>query len=386
MKTKTTFGILVALSVIHCMNDSLQSVISAVYPLLKQELNLSFRQIGIITLTYQISASVLQPLAGMFYDRRPSVFSLPAGITLTLAGIVSLAFADTLPGIICSVLLTGAGSSVLHPEASRLTSLASGGKRGLAQSLFQVGGNFGTSIGPLFVALVVSPYCRQNIVFLSVLALVAAAVMIPVCKWYKRHLHLVRQSKVAHRAPLSRRKTVFAISILLALIFSKYIYMASLTSYYTFYLIEKFNVTMQQSQVFLCLFLISTAAGTLLGGPLGDRIGRKHVIWISILGAAPFALLMPYSNLPATVILSFFTGLTLSSAFPAILLYAQELLPLRLGLVSGLFFGFAFGVAGISSAVLGSLADLHGIASVYSVCSFMPLMGFIAFFLPSLHR
>ncbi|MDR1746454.1 MAG: MFS transporter [Tannerella sp.] len=386
----TTFRILVALSVIHCMNDALQSLISALYPIIKQDLLLSFQQIGLITLTYQIAASVFQPVIGLYFDKRPSVWSLPIGMTFTMTGLISLAFADTLPWLMASVFLNGIGSSTLHPEASRLTSFASGGKRGLAQSLFQVGGNFGNALGPLLVSVFVSPYGRQNIGFFAILALIAIVVMMPVCNWYRKRLQLLRQgvatAKVAQQAPLSSGMTVFAITILLILIFSKYIYMASLTSYYTFYLIEKFGVSVQHSQVFLFVFLIATAIGTLAGGPLGDRIGRKYVIWISILGAAPFALAMPHVNLFWTVALSFCTGLMLSSAFPAILLYAQELLPYKLGLVSGLFFGFAFGVAGIASAVLGKMADIHGIEAVYNVCSLMPLLGLITWFLPNLKK
>jgi FSR family fosmidomycin resistance protein-like MFS transporter len=386
----TTFRILLALSVIHCMNDTLQSVISAIYPLIKEDLALSFHQIGMITLTYQISASVFQPVIGLYFDKRPSVLSLPIGMLFTLTGLVSVAFATTLPWLMASVFMTGIGSSTLHPEASRLTSFASGGKRGLAQSLFQVGGNFGNSMGPLLVSIFVSPYGRQNLAFFSVFALTAIAVMIPVCRWYRNRLKLLRQGsasgRVAQKAPFSQGKTIFTIAILLILIFSKYIYMASITSYYTFYLIEKFGVSISHSQVYLFIFLIATAIGTLMGGPLGDRIGRKYVIWISILGAAPFALLMPYSNLHITAVLSFFTGLMLSSAFPAILLYAQELLPYKLGLVSGLFFGFAFGIAGIASAVLGKMADIHGIEAVYHFCSFMPLLGIITCFLPNLKK
>jgi FSR family fosmidomycin resistance protein-like MFS transporter len=386
----TTFRILIALSVIHCMNDTLQSVISAIYPLLKQDLGLSFHEIGMITLTYQISASVFQPVIGLYFDRRPSAYSLPVGMTFTLVGVVSVAFADTLPWLMASVFLTGVGSSTMHPEASRLTSFASGGKRGLAQSLFQVGGNFGNSMGPLLVSIIVSPYGRRNLALFAVFALIAIAVMTPVCRWYGRRLRLIMRgeasAKVSQAAPFRRGKTVFAIVILLLLIFSKYVYMASITSYYTFYLIEKFGVSVSHSQVFLFVFLIATAIGTLAGGPVGDRIGRKYVIWISILGAAPFALLMPCAGLTMTVVLSFFTGLMLASAFPSILLYAQELLPYKLGLVSGLFFGFAFGIAGIASAILGKMADIHGIEAVYRVCSCMPLLGIIAWLLPDLKK
>jgi FSR family fosmidomycin resistance protein-like MFS transporter len=386
----TAFHILAALSISHCMNDALQSVVSASYPIIKTELQLSFQQIGLITLAYQISASVFQPIVGLYFDKRPSVWSLPVGMLFTLAGLISLAFSTTLPWMLGSVFLVGTGSSTFHPEASRLTSLASGGKRGLAQSVFQVGGNLGSSLGPLMVAAVVAPYALRNIAWFAILSLVAIAVMLFISRWYRIRLSLMSSRKAVEtvhvRAPLPPGKTVFTILILLILIFSKYVYMASLTSYYTFYMIEKFDVTVQQSQVYLFIFLIATTVGTLMGGPLGDRIGRKYVIWLSIVGAAPFALLMPHAGLMWTAVLSFFTGLMLSSAFPAILVYAQELLPYKLGLVSGLFFGFAFGVAGIASAVLGKQADIHGIEAVYAICAYMPLLGLIAFLLPNLKK
>ena len=389
--SETTFRILIALSVAHCMNDALQSVISATYPILKDDLALSFGQIGLITLIYQSAASVFQPLTGLYFDKHPSPWSLPAGMMFTLAGLLSLAFATTLPWVLFSVFTVGIGSSTFHPEASRLTSLASGGKRGLAQSLFQVGGNAGASLGPLLVALRIAPYGRQHIADFALLAGVAIGVMLPVSRWYKQRLQLLRRAD--HQAagvrvgrPLPAGQTVLSIVILLLLIFSKYIYTASLSSFYTFYLIEKFGVTVQHSQLLLFVFAISTALGTLIGGPVGARIGRKYVIWVSILGSAPFALLMPYANLFWTVVLTFCVGLVIASAFPAILVYAQELLPYKLGLVSGLFFGFAFGVAGIASAVLGKMADLYGIEAVYTVCAYMPLLGFIAWFIPDLKK
>ena len=390
--TGITFRILVALSICHCLNDTLQSVISAVYPLFKEDLGLSFAQIGLITLVYQSAASVCQPLTGLFFDKWPSAWSLPTGMSFTLVGLLSLAFANTLPLVLCSVALVGIGSSVFHPEASRLTSLASGGKRGLAQSLFQVGGNLGGSLGPLLAAVFVAPYGRRHIALFTILAFTAIMVMIPVGHWYKSFLLRLRKAegetlKTSVCRPLPMGKTVFSIAILLILIFSKYIYMASLNSYYTFYLIHKFGVSVQASQLYLFVFLIATAIGTLLGGPIGDRVGRKYVIWASILGAAPFTLIMPHvENLYLTTILSFCVGLTLSSAFPAILVYAQELLPYKLGLISGLFFGFAFGVAGIASAVLGNMADRYGIEAVYNVCGYMPLIGLVTWFLPDLKQ
>lgn len=387
---KITFSILIALSLSHCLNDLLQSVVSAVYPLLKDELALSFAQIGLITLVYQLSASVFQPITGLIFDKRPIAFSLPIGMSFTLIGIVCLAYSANLYWMMFSVFLIGLGSSVLHPEASRITFLASGGKRGLAQSLFQVGGNLGGSLGPLLVALLVAPYGRRYVVLFAIVAIIAIVGMYPICKWYKKYLnHAQRHASNIHQTvqlPLPKGKTAFSIGILLVLIFSKYIYMASLTSFYTFYLIHKFNVSVQESQIYLFIFLLATAIGTLVGGPIGDRIGRKYVIWASIVGAAPFSLLMPHATLEWTIILSFCVGLMLSSAFPAILLYAQELLPTKLGLISGLFFGFAFGVAGVASAVLGSVADKFGIETVYEICAYMPLLGLVTYFLPNLKR
>ena len=381
--------VLIALSLSHCLNDLLQSLLAASYPLFKEDLALSFGQIGLITLVYQMAASVFQPLAGLFFDKRPFVWSLPAGMCFTLVGLLNLAFASNLHWVLVSVFLIGVGSSILHPEASRITSLASGGRRGFAQSVFQVGGNLGGSFGPLLMALLVAPYGRHNIAF-AIVAFVAILVMIPVCRWYKAYLRRVKwrpANAVRHAPmPLPHGRTFFAIAILLTLIFSKYIYMASLSSYYTFYLMHKFGVSVQQSQIFLFVFLLATAAGTLMGGPIGDRIGRKYVIWMSILGTAPFSILMPHVSLAWTVVLSFCVGFMLSSAFPAILLYAQELLPNKLGLISGLFFGFAFGIAGIASAVLGDMADHYGIEAVYNICAYMPLLGLVTWFLPDLKK
>ena len=382
--------VLIALSLSHCLNDLLQSLLAASYPLFKEDLALSFGQIGLITLVYQMAASVFQPLAGLFFDKRPFVWSLPAGMCFTLVGLLNLAFASNLHWVLVSVFLIGVGSSILHPEASRITSLASGGRRGFAQSVFQVGGNLGGSFGPLLMALLVAPYGRHNIAYFAIVAFVAILVMFPVCRWYKAYLRRVKwrpANAVRHAPmPLPHGRTFFAIAILLTLIFSKYIYMASLSSYYTFYLMHKFGVSVQQSQIFLFVFLLATAAGTLMGGPIGDRIGRKYVIWMSILGTAPFSILMPHVSLAWTVVLSFCVGFMLSSAFPAILLYAQELLPNKLGLISGLFFGFAFGIAGIASAVLGDMADHYGIEAVYNICAYMPLLGLVTWFLPDLKK
>lgn len=390
MKNKVAFSVLLALSMSHLLNDLLQSVLTASYPLLKEDLALNFAQIGTITLVYQLAASVFQPVVGLFFDKYPVSWSLTLATTFTMLGIVGLAYAPSMSLILISVFIIGLGSSVLHPEASRITSLASGGKRGLAQSLFQVGGNLGGSLGPLLLALLVAPYGRNRIVVFVLFALFAYIVAHPIGKWFKGYLEQMKvqhvEMKVQNERPLSTGLTLFAIFILMILIFSKYIYMASLTSYYTFYLIERFGVSVQLSQICLFVFLVATAVGTLVGGPVGDRIGRKSVIWISILGTAPFSLLMPHVGLWATVALSFCVGFMLSSAFPAILLYAQELLPYRLGLVSGLFFGFAFGIAGIASAVLGNYADTYGIEMVYKVCAYTPLLGLVAWFLPELKK
>lgn len=386
----TAFRVLLALGLSHLLNDTLQSVITAVYPLLKESMALSFVQIGFITLVYQISASVFQPLVGFYLDKKPNPWFLPIGMSFTLIGLVVLAFSGTLHQVLFSVFLVGIGSSILHPEASRLTSLASGGKRGLAQSVFQVGGNMGSSLGPLLAALCIAPYGQRNIVFFALLALCAIIVMIPICRWYKRKLKALRLNKDGMKtevmSPLSHKKTIFSLSVLLILIFSKYVYLASITSYYTFFLIEKFDVTVRDSQFFLFAFLFASALGILLGGPVGDKVGRKYVIWASILGAAPFSLIMPHANLLWTCILSILIGLILSSAFSAILVYAQELLPSKLGLISGLFFGLAFGIAGIASAVLGGLADKFGIEYVYQLCAYMPLLGLIAWFLPDIRK
>lgn len=358
--------------------------------MLKEDLSLSFAQIGLITLVYQIAASVFQPLVGLAFDRRPYVGSLPLGMVFSTAGIALFAFAMSLPVVLVAVFLVGVGSSTLHPEASRITSLASHGRRGLAQSIFQVGGNFGTSIGPLAVALVVAPHGRRYVALFLIVSAMAFYVMRTICRWYSGYLAAAaktgREKTSQRRAPLSYGRTVFAISVLLVLIFSKYIYMASLTNYYTFYLIDRFGVSIKSSQILLFVFLVATAAGTLAGGPVGDRYGRKPVIWASILGTAPFSLLMPHCGLAATVVLSFCAGFMLSSAFPAILLYSQELLPNKLGLVSGLFFGFAFGVAGVASAVLGEFADVYGINAIFDFCAYMPLIGLVACLLPNLKK
>ncbi len=386
----TAFGILCALSLAHCLNDLLQSVIMAVYPLIKDGLALSFAQVGLITLCYQTSASIFQPVMGFYLDKRPNPWFLPIGMCSTFSGLILLAFAQHFSLVLVSVSLIGIGSSIFHPEAARLTSLSSGGKRGMAQSLFQVGGNLGGSFGPLLAALVIAPYGRQNVALVAILALVAMVVMLPVCRWYRDKLRELKlnpaKQQTEREMPFPLGVTVFSICIIMVLIFSKYIYMASLSSYYTFYLIEKFGVSVQQSQFYLFIFLVATAAGTLVGGPVGDKVGRKYVIWASILGTAPFSLMMPHVDLFWTCILSFVIGFILSSAFPAILVYAQELLPYKLGLISGLFYGFAFGIAGIASAVLGNFADEYGIEYVYQVVAFTPLLGLVTYFLPNIKK
>ena len=388
MMSMPAFPVLLALCAAHSLNDLLQSVITAVYPMLKEDLHLDFAQIGLITLVYQIAASIFQPVVGYAFDKRPVVNSLPLGMVSTSLGIAMFALCDTMSGILVAVFLVGIGSATLHPEASRITSLAGRERRGFAQSIFQVGGNFGGSIGPLLVALIVAPYGRRNVLWFLVFSTIAFAVMRPIVKWYRGYLNDVRRHPDSHARslslPLSKGRTVFVIGVIMVLIFSKYIYMASLSSYYTFYLMEKFGSSVKMSQIFLFIFVVSTAAGTLVGGPIGDKYGRKLVIWVSILGTAPFSLLLPHVSLPLTAVLSFCAGFMLSSAFPAILLYAQELLPTKLGMISGLFFGFAFGVGGIASAVLGNFADTYGIEAIYRVCAYMPLLGIVACLLPNL--
>lgn len=386
-QTGTRLSILVLLSVSHLCNDTLQSVIPAVYPLLKDSLLLNFTEIGLITLVFQLSSSIFQPFIGWATDKKPQPYSLPIGMTLTMIGILSLAFANRFEYVLISVFFTGLGSSIFHPEASRLAYMASGGKFGFAQSLFQVGGNFGGSMGPLIAALLIAPYGQENIGWLALIALTCIGIMLYISRWYKDNMYRLRpqqtESEKAEMKPtLPRKKIILALSILLVLIFSKYVYMASLTSYYTFYLIDKFGVTIKESQLFLFIFLFSIALGTFFGGPIGDRIGRKYVIWVSILGTAPFALIMPHVGLLWTCILSVIIGLILSSAFSAILVYAQELLPGKVGLIGGLFFGLAFGIAGIASAVLGKVADETSIQHVYNICAFLPLIGLVTGFLP----
>lgn len=383
----TVFPILFALSFSHLLNDTIQSLIPAIYPLVKNSYHLSFSQIGLITLTFQLAASLFQPFVGLYTDKKPQPYSLAIGMGFTLLGLITLSLSNSFYLILFSVALVGTGSSIFHPEASRMAHAASGGKKGLAQSVFQLGGNFGSSIGPLLAAWIIVPKGQFSVIWFSVIALLAIMVLSYVGNWYKGYI-LNREAKKANilteRHHLSRTRVITAIVILLVLIFSKYFYMASLTSYFTFYLIDKFHVSVQTSQIYLFVFLFSVAAGTLLGGPIGDRIGRKYVIWVSILGAAPFALLLPHANLFWTGVLIVPIGVILASAFSAILVYAQELIPGKVGLVAGLFFGFAFGMGGLGSALIGNLADKTSINYVFSVCAYLPLIGLITAFLPNI--
>ncbi|MGB4397846.1 MAG: MFS transporter [Daejeonella sp.] len=385
---KTVFPILFAISFAHLLNDTIQSLIPAIYPIVKTSFKLTFAQIGLITLTFQMAASILQPFVGLYTDRKPQPYSLAVGMGFSLIGLVLLSQASNFEMLILSVALVGIGSSIFHPEASRMASLASGGRRGMAQSVFQVGGNAGSSIGPLLAALIIVPYGQSNVMWFSVLALLAIIILVNVGGWYKLKISSIAK-KAATTHPvhtLSRKKVIISVIILLTLIFSKYFYLASMSSYYTFYVIHKFGVSVQSSQVYLFIFLFSVAAGTLIGGPLGDKIGRKYVIWGSILGVAPFTLLLPHANLFWTAVLTVPIGVILASAFSAILVYAQELIPGKVGMVSGLFFGFAFGMGGVGSAFLGTLADRTSIEYVYSVCAYLPLIGLITGFLPDIGR
>lgn len=385
---KTAMGILLTLGIAHFSNDLFQSVLPALYPVFEKELALNFKQVGLIALVYQIFASIFQPIVGIYFDKQPRPYYLILGILSTMIGLTFLAYAGSIYIILVAVAFIGLGSSIIHPEASRLTHLASGGRHGFAQSIFQVGGNLGSSLGPLLAALLITPFGQRYILVFSFLALIAILFIMPIYKWYKKKLQTLKQENIPLEHfkpnPLSRKRTTFALGVLVILLFSKYVYLSSLTNYYTFYLIDKFDITTQTSQMFLFIFLFAIALGTLIGGPIGDKIGRKYVIWVSILGAAPFALVMPHLGLVGTAIFSFIIGFVLASAFSAIIVYAQELLPSKLGLISGLFFGLAFGIAGVAAAVLGWVADSQGIQFVYSICAYMPLLGFVTIFLPDL--
>lgn len=384
---RTAFQVLAAISFCHLLNDMLQSVIPAVYPILKTAYRLDFGQIGLITLTVQLTASILQPFVGIYTDHRPTPYSLPVGMSFTLVGLLLLSIAPSFAMILLAVALVGVGSSVFHPESSRVARMASGGQHGLAQSLFQVGGNAGSALGPLLAALVVLPAGQRSIALFSVAALLAIFVLIRIGTWYKRHRTVIAKARahLEERHPgLSSRRIALALFVLIGLVFSKYFYLASLTSYYTFFLMSRFHVSVRAAQIHLFVFLGAVAAGTIIGGPIGDRFGRKYVIWCSILGVLPFTLLLPSANLFWTSVLSIVIGLILASAFSAILVYAQDLVPGKVGTVSGLFFGLAFGMGGIGAALLGKLADMTSIEMVYRVCSFLPAIGLLTFFLPDL--
>jgi len=381
------FNLLGALSFSHFLNDMMQSLIVAIYPLLKGEFHLSFVQIGTITLTYQACASLLQPLIGVYTDRHPKPYSLSVGMCFTLIGMVTLAFAPNYSSVLAAAALIGAGSAIFHPESSRIARLASGGRHGLAQSIFQVGGNAGSALGPLLAAWIIIPQGQSSLAWFAIAAVIAIAVLARVGAWYKRqHIDRPRARHPLVSSPVSAARVRSSIVVLVLLIFSKYFYVASITSYFSFYLMEKFHLAVRSAQVHLFVFLLAMALGTLFGGPLGDRIGRKRVIWVSILGIAPFSLMLPYVDLMWVGILTFIIGLILSSAFSAIVVFAQELMPGNVGAVSGLFFGFAFGIGGIGAAVLGGLADTYGIQFVYRVCAYLPLLGIVAAFLPNIER
>lgn len=386
--SQTVFPILFMISFSHLLNDMMQSVIPAVYPLIKDHFTLSFTEIGLITLTFQLTASLLQPFVGSYTDKRPKPMSLVLGMAFTFTGLLLFSFAGSFAWLLVAVGFVGVGSSVFHPESSRVAYLASGGRKGLAQSIFQVGGNAGSAIGPLLAALIVVPYGMQGVTWVSLAAVLAMILLWQVGRWYANHLYLKQSlgGKVHHHPVLnfSRRQILWAVFILLVLIFSKYFYLASMTSYFTFFLIDKFGVTAQQSQLYLFAFLAAVAVGTIIGGPLGDRFGRKYVIWLSILGAAPFTLLLPYVSLFWTIVLAVIIGVIIASAFSAILVYATDLVPGKVGTIAGLFFGFAFGLGGLGSAVLGNLADHTSISFVFQVCAFLPLIGIVTGLLPNI--
>ncbi|KAF1007146.1 MAG: Fosmidomycin resistance protein [Luteibacter sp.] len=386
--TPTVYGVIFAISFCHLLNDMMQSLLPAIYPGLKEGFHLDFGQIGLITLTYQITASILQPLVGLYADRRPTPLALPGGTLFSLAGLLVLSVAHSYPMLLVGASLLGMGSSVFHPESSRVVRMAAGGRHGLAQSLFQVGGNAGQALGPLAAAVVVVRWGQSSLAFFALLALLSGAVLWNVGQWYRHHgLVRLKSGGGAHDvAPPTSAEARRGITVLLALIFSKYVYLASLTSYFTFYLIHRFGVSVENAQLHLFVFLGAVAVGTILGGPMGDRFGRKHVIWFSILGALPFTLLLPHANLFWTAPLTVAIGLILASAFPAIVVFAQELVPGKVGMISGLFFGFSFGMGGLGAAGLGELADHIGIEAVYQVCAFLPLIGLLAAFLPNPKR
>ena len=386
-QTGTVLQILFSVAFVHLLNDCVQAVLPAIYPLLKQEFALSFTQVGLITLTFQCTASLLQPWIGLYTDKRPIPFLLPAGMCVTLAGVGLLAVAGSFGMLLLAAGMIGIGSSTFHPEASRVARLASGGRFGFAQSLFQVGGNLGSALGPLLAAAIIVGRGQGRIGWFMLFILVAVLVLVGVSRWYGSHLRNAPRKAGAHAGTgLPRNKVVQALAVLAMLVFSKYIYMASLSSYYTFFLIEKFHVSVGTAQMYLFTFLAAVAAGTFAGGPIGDRIGRKRVIWVSILGAAPFTLALPHVDLFWTGVLSVVIGLVMSSAFSAIVVFAQELVPGKVGMIAGIFFGLMFGVSGIGAAAMGHIADVAGIEQVYRIASFLPLLGILAALLPRLEQ
>jgi len=384
----TAFGVLGAISLAHLMNDMIQSILLAIYPMLKDSFGLSFAQIGLITLTYQLSASLLQPCIGLYTDRHPKPYSLSVGMGFTLVGLLLLSVAPSLPYLLAAAALVGTGSSVFHPESSRVARMASGGRHGLAQSLFQVGGNAGSAFGPLLAALFIIPHGQASVAWFSAVALLAMVVLVGVGRWYgaNRALLRPRARKAGEHLELGRGRVLGALAVLGVLIFSKYFYLASLNSYLTFYLMDKFGLPVRTSQIYLFVFLAAVAVGTVIGGPVGDRLGRKIVIWVSILGVAPFTLMLPHANLFWTGVLVVIIGVVLASAFSAIVVYAQELMPGKVGMVAGLFFGLAFGMGGLGAAALGHLADVTSIRYVYQVCAYLPLLGIVAVLLPDVEK
>ena len=384
--SKTIFPVLWAVSFCHLLNDMLQSVLPAIYPILKGGFDLSFAQIGLLTLTYQITASLLQPFIGIYTDRRPLPYSLPFGMASSLAGLLTLAYAPNYVTLLAGGMLLGLGSSIFHPESSRIARLASGGSHGLAQALFQVGGNFGSALGPLAAAYFVLPRGQHGLAWFALAAMAGIIVLTGLGRWYSVNGHARKPSGNApvRHPSLSQGEMSKAMAILLALLFSKYVYLASFTSYYTFYLMDRFGMPTKEAQIHQFVFLAAVAAGTVAGGPIGDRLGRKFVIWVSILGVLPFTLMLPYAGPVLTAALSVVIGFVLASAFPAVVVYGQELMPGRVGMVAGLFFGFVFGIGGIGAAVLGTLADWTGIQFVFKVCAFLPALGILTAFLPNL--
>lgn len=388
-ESRTAFRVLFAISIAHLLNDMVQSIVPSIYPIIKEEMGLSFIQIGVITLVFQLTSSLLQPFVGMYADRRPSPYALAAGMCFTLTGLIWLAFTGSYAAMLGAVSVIGIGSSIFHPEASRVAQLAAGGKKGLAQSIFQVGGNGGTAIGPLHAALIVLPHGRLAVLWFALAAIMGALILTRVGRWYKRVVSNISGQRRKVRSVvdhLSKRRINMALAVLVVLTFSKQFYLASMTSYFTFFLIDKFGVSIQYSQIALFAFLAASAVGIIAGGYIGDKIGRKYVIWGSILGAAPFAIAMPYAGLTLTIILAIIVGLVISSAFSAILVYATELKPGKVGMIAGLFFGLSFGLGGVGAAFFGWLADIRGIYFVFEISTLLPLLGIVAAFLPDLKK